>query len=323
VAILCGIPPRLGFEIVEGDVDGIGGRCLPALLEEQGYATALFTTALLSFEDNDAMFAHMGFGQIRGRNDFRDRGFEELGYIGLDDRAAVAPALEWIDGVTQKQTPFFLTYVTIGGHHPYHVPEDHQRQAFPQAIAAEQANYFNALRHTDDVLRDLFRGFEKRGRLDSTLFIILGDHGEAFGEHGRWVHNEVPWEEGLHVVGLIVGPDIAAGRILGVRQQIDIVPTVAAGLGFEIAGGKLPGYDLLGPVPDDRRVYFSSWFANWLAYREGPTKHIYHFGVLPPEAYDLVRDPLEQQNIADAEGARRAEVELRRWAASVRRQHHR
>jgi len=325
VAILCGIPPKIGFEIVEGRVGGIAGRCLPALLEEHGYASAVFTTEPLTFESNGEIFANTGFTVIRGEDDFRDGGFASWGYVGLDDRAMLQPSLEWIDRVRQEARPFFLTYLTVGGHHPYRVPESYPLRRYASARNPTQERYFNALRYRDDFLRDLFQGFEERGLLDSTFVIVLGDHGEAFGEHGRYLHSDVPWDEVLRIPGLVLGPGNAgtADRIDGLRQQIDVLPTVASALGFEITGGALPGYDLLGPIPDDRRLYFSSWFVDWLAYREGPLKRIYHYDRLPMEAYDLVLDPLESHNINDADASATAEIELRRWAATVNRGHHR
>ena len=136
VAILCGIPPQIGTTMLESEA--LPGRCLPALLADHRYSTAVFTTGPLGFENNAALFREMGFGTIRGRRDVEGRGFAALDWVGLEDRAMLAPSLAWIDEVTRTGQPFFLTYVTVGGHHPYVVPSSYASQHLPTAVNDDQ-----------------------------------------------------------------------------------------------------------------------------------------------------------------------------------------
>jgi arylsulfatase A-like enzyme len=48
--------------------------------------------------------------------------------------------------------------------------------------------YDNSIRWTDRVLGALIRDLDMRGLRDKTLIVVAGDHGEAFGEHGREGH---------------------------------------------------------------------------------------------------------------------------------------
>jgi arylsulfatase A-like enzyme len=48
--------------------------------------------------------------------------------------------------------------------------------------------YDNSIRWTDRVLGSLIRDLDARGLRDKTVIVIAGDHGEAFGEHGREGH---------------------------------------------------------------------------------------------------------------------------------------
>jgi arylsulfatase A-like enzyme len=34
------------------------------------------------------------------------------------------------------------------------------------------------------------------GLYDDTIFVVYGDHGEGFGEHGRYLHGDTIYEEG-------------------------------------------------------------------------------------------------------------------------------
>ena len=49
----------------------------------------------------------------------------------------------------------------------------------------------NAVRYVDFFVKSLIDQYESAGLTDETLFIIVGDHGEAFGEHGRFTHDDV------------------------------------------------------------------------------------------------------------------------------------
>jgi arylsulfatase A-like enzyme len=48
--------------------------------------------------------------------------------------------------------------------------------------------YDNSIRWTDRVLGALIHDLDVRGLRDRTLIVVAGDHGEAFGEHGREGH---------------------------------------------------------------------------------------------------------------------------------------
>src|SRR3712207_8802272 len=46
-------------------------------------------------------------------------------------------------------------------------------------------------------LQNLFQQYQDLGLYDKTIFVLFGDHGEGFGEHGRFMHGDTIWEEGL------------------------------------------------------------------------------------------------------------------------------
>ena len=45
------------------------------------------------------------------------------------------------------------------------------------------------------MLEPFLAGLRERKLLDDTLVVIVGDHGESFGEHGSYVHNNSLYEE--------------------------------------------------------------------------------------------------------------------------------
>jgi arylsulfatase A-like enzyme len=114
------------------------------------------------------------------------------------------------------------------------------------------------------------------------------------------------YDEALTVPLFLVGPGIdpAQGPIHGLRQHIDVLPTVLEILGYR-AEGDLPGLSLLSS-PGHEKLYFScSYNKHCLALRTGDRKVIYHYSRRANELFDLGRDPLERTD--------------GQWAASVLR----
>jgi phosphoglycerol transferase MdoB-like AlkP superfamily enzyme len=193
--------------------------------------------------------------------------------------------------------------MSLAGHYPYRSPRAFPRAAYPSVADSSLNDYLNALHYMDGWLHDFLEGFRRRGLMDRTVFIILGDHGDAFGEHVSRQHIGVPYEEALRIPGLLYAPSIwpKGGTIGGLRQQIDVLPTIAEILGYRLEGGSVPGRSLLDSVSADRTLYFmSSQDNDFLAMRQGDHKYIYTFDRTPLQAFDLRSDPDEHHDLADS-----------------------
>jgi arylsulfatase A-like enzyme len=133
--------------------------------------------------------------------------------------------------------------------------------------------------------------------------VIYGDHGEGFGEHGCWRHEDVIWEEGARVPLLIHAPGGLEGgnRVKGLSNLTDILPTVLDLLGYELNKGEYPGYSLLRSLPEDRTLFFSCFHDDkkGLGSLRGFEKYIYHDDDLSDRFFDLSKDPFEEHNIVD------------------------
>jgi lipoteichoic acid synthase len=210
------------------------------------------------------------------------------------------------------QRPFFLTLLTVAPHHPYEVPGQRSRW-----LGETREQYLAAIHHQDRFLGAVLGELGRAGALDDAIVVILGDHGEAFGEHRRFQHDAVPYQEVTHVPLLVLGPEERIGpprRVGGLRHHFDLVPTLLrlAGAGWE---GALPGRDLFAS-PGHQRVFSSCWYPDYcLAMVEGEMKFVYHFGRRPLEAFDLARDPAESRNVADELPASRVIAARDRMAA--------
>ena len=321
--LLAGIYPYPHRTILAARPGGIPGPGLPALLRPYGYRSAFFTPAQLAYERKDRILFNLGFDEVYGDEALEPNGLARTNYFGHEDQIVVEPSLAWVDERMAAGEPFFLAYLTLVAHHPYALPATFEQRDY--GVDDETLNdYLNAVRYTDDVVRRLFEGFEARGLIDSTLFIIIGDHGQAFGEHKQRMHPDVIWDEALHVPALLYNPVLFPERrwIPGARQQIDLLPTVADALGYRLEGGRYPGLSMLRPVPPGRTLYFSGWDSHVvLAFRQDALKFICRYRECAMQVFDTWNDPLEARNIAPLlppERLHEARLRLRLWRQRVK-----
>jgi arylsulfatase A-like enzyme len=292
VAILCGMYPIPGRSLRESVPGGLPLKCLPPLLHSLGYRSVFLQTAAGSFENRGSLVQNIGFQNWVAREALAQRGFESVGYFGMDEFAMLEPAISWIRQVEDR--PFLITLLTSVSHHPYQTPG----RGVPDPAEQEFEHYKTTLRHADRFVGELYRRLGELRPLDDTVFIVLGDHGEAFGEHVRRQHDVVPYEEGLRVPLLLKGPGLGPPRHeAGLRSLLDLLPTLLDLLGADWHG-LLPGESLLSSEGHDF-VAASCWYDRYcMSLRRGPLKFVFHYHRAPMEVFDLRRDPEERDNIA-------------------------
>lgn len=295
VGLLCGMYPRLAMPISEAQPGGLPLRCLPELLGEHGYRSLWIQAALAEFEQRRGLVDNLGFDQgIYGEELLETGTWAETGYFGVDEHAMVQPLVRWLG--EDPSTPWLLSVLTVTTHHPFHVPN----QAKPTGRGEEPAAYTEALEYVDAFTGQLLAELARVGALDDTLIVVVGDHGEAFGEHGRWYHNNVPYEETVRTPLVVLGPEELVGpprRDSGLRTHLDVLPTVLDVLDADW-DGQLPGKTLLGPGHE--RVLSACWLTSYCLAEvtDAGRKTIFHYGYKETEVFDLVADPEERENLA-------------------------
>src|SRR6185436_12454694 len=88
-------------------------------------------------------------------------------------------------------------------------------------------NYLNLLKATDKAFEKMMNFLREKGLADKTVVVILGDHGEAFGEHGTYIHAGGVYEENVHIPAIIVNSALfSGGRSDRIGGMSDFSPTV-------------------------------------------------------------------------------------------------
>jgi phosphoglycerol transferase MdoB-like AlkP superfamily enzyme len=309
VATFCGVEPHLTLPITEAS-DARDLRCLPNLLGERGWASASFQTSGVAFERWSHLVRNMGFDKIFSIDDVDATRWERPNYFGMDDRAMLEPVTRWALEQRAAGRPFIASVLTLAPHHDYKLPSSVRLRDYSRD---ELKNlHMNGIRYVDDMLADLIKEFKASGLYEETIFVILGDHGEAFGEHHRFQHDNVIYEEGLRIPMVIHDPRLEEAQVVEPRaSQLDLMPTVLGLLGMTLEPDLTAGDDLR-TLSRDRPIRAHCWFERYcMAHIEGDMKYIYHFGNRPEQVFDLSADPYEQHDVAAQHGAL---IEARRGA---------
>ncbi|MCW5575907.1 MAG: sulfatase-like hydrolase/transferase [Burkholderiales bacterium] len=177
------------------------------------------------------------------------------------------------------------------------------------ALRRIAAGYFALITHLDRQIGEVMKDAEELGLLGNTRIAYTSDHGELFGAQGLFGKKNL-YEGAIRVPLLLAGPGVPQGRV--VRQfasHVDLFPTIAAAVGarLDAADDDLPGIDLWPAIGgrEIRRPAFAEYHAQAskagaFVLRDGAKKLIYHVG-MPPQLFDLERDPDEMRDLAATE----------------------
>jgi phosphoglycerol transferase MdoB-like AlkP superfamily enzyme len=273
-------------------------RCpsLAGMLGQAGYRTALFHSGRFMYLGMEAVIRRRGFDTLE---DAGAIGGNVNSSFGVDEPAAVERILSWIDA-GERGRPFFVVYMPVAGHHPYASPE-----AGPFPNDTEFGNYRNALHFGDKSLGDLFAGLRERDLEDRTLFVVFGDHGEAFGQHdGNFGHSLFIYEENIRVPYLVAAPGLIRGQIRSERTAslIDTSPTILDLLGLAVPD-ESQGISLLN-TGDPLALFFTDYSLGLLGLYDSCWKYIYEVDPQRSRLYDICREPDEKTDRSAAEAAR-------------------
>ncbi|MCA9601168.1 MAG: sulfatase-like hydrolase/transferase [Polyangiales bacterium] len=292
VSLQCGVYPKFVPEVAESNPNAIPSPCLASLLRARGFATAFFQPAEENYEERRNLIRSFGYETFIGKESIDGAGFDEASYFGWEDDALIAPVSKWV-GAQKK--PFFASILTLTSHHPYAIPRGYSPKRY---VADPQLNdYLNTVAYTDRFLGKLVDALSKLGVLDDTLILISGDHGEAFGEHGRYQHDTAAYEENARIPLVLLGAGVKPGTVIqGKRQIIDFMPTALEALGFAPNRPLLGNSLLHGPGHDE--VYVHCYFyRRCRALLDGDRKYIDNYDQREMEVYDLAVDPAERNNL--------------------------
>jgi arylsulfatase A-like enzyme len=286
-ALLTGRVPSASQDIAETvPVDSPYASLATILKQGLGFRTAFFQSAMGSFESRPGLIHNLGFDKFWSREDLSDPN-RFIGYLGSDEFAMLGPITDWIKSESE---PFLLVVLCSVTHDPYHVP------SWFGPRADQFDGYRQTVSYTDQFIGALDVELANLHLAEDTVFCVVGDHGEGFGEHGISGHERLAYEEVLRVAMCMRAPYLIepGTRINGPVTSMDLTPTILGLLGFDIGAMGFDGVNALEPLPKDRRTYFSGWMQQGPAgFIQQDSKFVYDPADGGVTLYHLNSDPLE------------------------------
>ncbi len=313
-SVLCSRYPA--FDVAPEVYSRITCPALPRELGSAGYRTALFHSGRFTYLGMPAIIEKRGFEVLE---DAGAIGGNIHSSFGVDDSSTVKRLLSWIDSLKQGER-FFVMYLPVAGHHPYATPERGPFTASGEN--AELNRYLNALHYGDSALGELLSGLRARNLERNTLFVLFGDHGEAFGQHeGNFGHTLFIYDENIHVPYIIAAPGLIEDkiRVSNAASLIDTAPTILDLLGLPVPEN-LQGTSLLDPNPR-MSLFFTDYSLGWLGLYDACRKYLFEINSDRSKLYDVCKDPGETNDLSDREHGRTSAYRsrLEEWIAAQRR----
>jgi len=290
--LLTGRYPSVSQDIAEAVPAVKPYASIATILKGQlNFRTAFFQSAKGNFESRPSLVYNLGFDKFWTREDLGDPNCF-LGYLACDEFSMLEPITEWIKA---DEKPFLLTILCSVTHDPYEVPA-----WFAEPAKEPVERYRQAISYTDKFLAALDEELGKLNLTDKTILCVIGDHGEAFGEHGQLAHDRIAFDEVLRIPFCLRALSLVESKtkITEPVSSVDFTPTLLALLGFDISLAGFDGIDVIDNIPVDRKVHFAGWMRHSPAgFIKGDRKFIYDDVNKTITAYDLGIDPLESERI--------------------------
>ncbi|MBI4515232.1 MAG: sulfatase-like hydrolase/transferase [Deltaproteobacteria bacterium] len=310
-SILYGMYPYIGpFWTSTGK--SVAAESLAQVFTRAGYASHFYITSDLNY-DNIRSFVAPGFERVLDTNDWPGQeAYTQLPW-GRDDRLLIEEIKRFI--TARDQRPFFLFAMTSNPHHPYDVPH------LPPDPASSEPRQAHArlVDYNFDLLAELYDWLKQRGVAEQTLLLVLGDHGEAFGDHpGDFGHAAFIYVENMHVPCFILHPRRLGlpRRIAQLGSQVDLRATILDILGRH-NDNPGTGMSLLREDAGRMVANFTENGVSHFGMRDQRFSYIYTPHVDSEQLFDRHGDPGELHNIAAREPTLTARYRerLRHWEA--------
>ena len=237
------------------------------LAKARGYRTAFFTSTSMNWENFDGFF---GAARIDEMFTAERSGLSYINDTSVDDHAIARQLAQWVEQSNQR---FFALLYANALHNPFQTESE---IVIPARFSDRRAR---ATYVVEKQCETLFSSLAASGRLDRTLILVVGDHGEVFGEPREgdgadWNRQSVLHDKVVRPLFALKPPtDLPADLGAALRANLDklicdldIAPSFAHLFGATLVDGlRYPGCNLFAPVPDDRIAYVlnTNEWRNW------------------------------------------------------------
>ncbi len=204
-------------------------------LERQGYEMRLYASSKLSFPE----FNKTCFAKVPREGIYDEPVADE---VAARDKEISDKFIAYIKG-RKKGKPYFAFVFYDASHGAYAYPAGFEK--FKPAIDTNRLRlnldnigplfnkYKNSVYYDDHLAGTIIKAIEASGGLKDTAILLMGDHGEAFLERGRYGHNQSFTPEEVRVPLVMYLPGHAPYSTDEVTSHMDIIPTLMPLIGVK------------------------------------------------------------------------------------------
>ncbi len=271
---------------------------LPTLAEvmsEHGYETGAFVASFVLDEK---------FGLSQGFDYYGDdltgtEPTDEALHRSRSGNFVIDEALRWLGEQTTQ--PFFCWIHLYDPHAPYLEHRDEFGDRF------QDRPYDAEIAYVDLQISRLLQFLQSRRLDESTMIVVIGDHGEGLGDHHERRHGMMLYNATMHVPFVMALPGTlpAGRRIPAPVSQVDFLPTLLDILQLD-GGFSHSGRSLLSMIRGDNvptaAIYGETdeplIDSGWSSLQSLTTAEWKYIRTSRPELYDMTQDPAELHNLA-------------------------
>ncbi|KAI8895517.1 alkaline-phosphatase-like protein [Globomyces pollinis-pini] len=283
--------------------------CLPELLKTHGFDAKMYQTATLEFDHLGSVFEKTGFTCFGRENvdagelsEFDEKP-EEVNYFGYQDEILLPEIRRYVDDKVKSQTPYFLSVISNVNHHPFGTPSSWEKLNLSED--KEYNDILNSIAYVDRYFSKLMSDLKERDPNNETLYVISGDHGHSYNEHGIFGTGGVGYEEAFKIPLMLYTENkklkpILSGHhssapftnkdvlptILDILNDKQFDPNVRIDYGYE-------GDSIMHEYRDRPSTSYTNPGLAAIAYREHGLKLMFVPNSCKFVVYDLLSDPEE------------------------------
>jgi len=205
---------------------------LLSILKEHNYRTSFFCSHNAEYRNLAQLYVSNNVDEIFDKSNLPDKEkFKKFNW-GVDEECAKQAIIKQIHMHNEKNERFLIVYHPNHPHHPFDHLSSSDVIFRPTSEELGKINFYpskykNSVRKMDSVYGDILDEIKKLNMLDSTLFVLVGDHGEMLGENGfigHGFHTEPPL---TNIAFFIIEPERT--KFLQddtLCSHIDVMPTI-------------------------------------------------------------------------------------------------
>ncbi|KAJ5480750.1 hypothetical protein N7539_006644 [Penicillium diatomitis] len=144
------------------------------------------------YDRQDTLNENMGFKHKVVKSTLTSSGSKyqaqgsEINYFGYAETELKPYIKDLFEEAAHNKTRMFLSHITSTTHHPWNTPDDFRNDDYMGSRGSinhtPMNNYLNTVRFVDGWLGEIMAMLDQTGIANSTLVVIVGDHGQAFAE---------------------------------------------------------------------------------------------------------------------------------------------